>query len=96
VRSEGQVCRLPTVRWRDDGRPQVPFTGTQVDTIDWAREQIVKTGIALEKARTQLQEVVQQDLIRHVSGNLLVKVDECRVQWRIRLALSSGLIDVFL
>lgn len=38
----------------------LPFTGTQVDTIDWAREQIVKAGIALEKARTQLQDDIDK------------------------------------
>ncbi|KAJ9111097.1 hypothetical protein QFC19_001296 [Naganishia cerealis] len=32
----------------------LPFTGTKVDTIDWARSQIVHSGQALEKARSQL------------------------------------------
>jgi hypothetical protein len=38
----------------------LPFTGTQVDTIDWSREQIVHSGQALEKARTQLREDVDK------------------------------------
>ncbi|KAJ9102195.1 hypothetical protein QFC20_005024 [Naganishia adeliensis] len=38
----------------------LPFTGTQVDTIDWSREQIVHSGQALEKARTQLQQDIEK------------------------------------
>lgn len=38
----------------------LPFTGTQVDTIDWSREQIVKSGQALEKARAQLQDDIEK------------------------------------
>jgi hypothetical protein len=38
----------------------LPFTGTQVDTIDWSREQIVKSGQALEQARAQLQDDIDK------------------------------------
>lgn len=51
----------PTHRLPRKGLPlALPWTGTKVDTIDWARKEIVRTGIELDKSR----QVLAEDIMR--------------------------------
>ncbi len=39
----------------------LPWTGTKVDTIDWARKEIVKTGMALDNSRQLLADDIGKE-----------------------------------
>jgi hypothetical protein len=57
--------RRPTHRLPGKRLPfALPWTGEEVDTIDWARKEIVRTGIALERSR----QVLAEDIVREGIG----------------------------
>lgn len=57
-RNERPTHRLPAYSWMPFS---IPFTGKQVDSIDWAREEIAKLNEALTAGRKQWRQDVASD-----------------------------------